>query len=391
MTDSRIRVAFVSEETGMGGGETSLINTVSALKRTTRAIPIIAGPGGWLETRCAEIGVEYVRIPMGRFALRMGLFPSVSLRTARALLHLVRTRQIDVLHAESAVPLVYCAIVCSLTRARCVATCHGFWPLRRRMSRLVVQFLCSRIYPVSEPVALDIERCLPRDRPPIVRLPLSVSAIFSEPGETKAEARAQLGIGEHLHVIVHIGRFQRVKGQDVLVAAMKRLVAVHGDRVRLFLIGGVEVNAESDAVQFHREVCSQVEESGLGTQVLFVGRKTEDEVARYIRAADVCVSPSRYESFGMGNVEAMVVGTPVVSTSVGASAQLVSNGVNGYLVPPENSALLAEALDHVLTNRDEAERMARRAQEGAMARFGPDVRARKLIDEYDGLLRRRMD
>lgn len=75
------------------------------------------------------------------------------------------------------------------------------------------------------------------------------------------------------------------------------------------------------------------------------------------RAADIFVLPSRGECFGHAIVEAMACGLPVISTSVGAVPELVCDGLNGYLVPPESPAALAAAIRRLVRNPDLGARM----------------------------------
>jgi glycosyltransferase involved in cell wall biosynthesis len=87
-----------------------------------------------------------------------------------------------------------------------------------------------------------------------------------------------------------------------------------------------------------------------------------DEIPAMLDAATVLVLPSRSEGLGRIVVEALCRGRPVVATRVGGITDLVRNGANGLLVPPRDSAALADALVRVLTDRGLAERLAAAAR-----------------------------
>ena len=91
------------------------------------------------------------------------------------------------------------------------------------------------------------------------------------------------------------------------------------------------------------------DELGVAGNVQFVPPQPHTELADYYRAADVCIVPSRAESFGLVALEAAACGTPVVAASVGGLRSLVDDGETGFLVddrdPAEYAAPVAKLLD----------------------------------------------
>jgi D-inositol-3-phosphate glycosyltransferase len=80
----------------------------------------------------------------------------------------------------------------------------------------------------------------------------------------------------------------------------------------------------------------------------FIGSVSQDELPYHYNAADVCVLPSHYESFGLAALEAAACGRPVVASDVGGLPTVVKNGVTGYLVPAKQSDIMAERLCELL-------------------------------------------
>jgi len=91
-----------------------------------------------------------------------------------------------------------------------------------------------------------------------------------------------------------------------------------------------------------------VTELGLEHRVRFVAPQPHDQLVDYYRAADVCVVPSRTESFGLVALEAAACGTPVVAANVGGLRLLVDDGVTGFLVDERDPAAYAARIDRVL-------------------------------------------
>ena len=128
---------------------------------------------------------------------------------------------------------------------------------------------------------------------------------------------------------------------------------------------------------------------GLEHRVTFLGRQTVDELVRLYNQAQVLVSPSLYEGFGLPAAEAMACGTPVIATTAGAFPEVIADGETGVLVQPGDARALADAIASLL--RDPA----RRASMGAAGvrrieeQFSWRVCAERTVALYEDVLRRR--
>ena len=108
---------------------------------------------------------------------------------------------------------------------------------------------------------------------------------------------------------------------------------------------------------------------GLEDVVHFVGLVTEEDLSRLYREAAVYVYPSPEEDFGMGIVEAMAAGTPVVAWNNGGPTVTVKHGETGYLVEPYDTDRFAESILGLATDPSLAERMGRAGHNCVMQRF----------------------
>jgi glycosyltransferase involved in cell wall biosynthesis len=124
-----------------------------------------------------------------------------------------------------------------------------------------------------------------------------------------------------------------------------------------------------------------VTELGLGSRVRFVGTATP--LVELLPLADLFVLPSETESFGLAALEALACGVPVVATAVGGIPEVVRDGETGLLVPPEDPAALARAIESLLADEPRRVTMARCAREDALTRFSPEP----AVTRYEGLLR----
>ena len=191
-------------------------------------------------------------------------------------------------------------------------------------------------------------------------VPPGVDHSVFRPGRGEgARLRERLGLDDR-PVLLFVGRIQPLKGVDV---ALRALAALEDQRTTLVVVGGPSgPSGPSESERLH----ALVGQLGLRERVVFVPPQPHDALADFYRAADVCVVPSRSESFGLVALEAAACGTPVVAAAVGGLRSLVDDGVTGFLVEGHEAADYAVPLSLLLSDRD----LAREMGEAAVARSG---------------------
>jgi glycosyltransferase involved in cell wall biosynthesis len=100
---------------------------------------------------------------------------------------------------------------------------------------------------------------------------------------------------------------------------------------------------------------------GIADRCRFVGRMPHDEVLRRVGSSFVAVVPSRSECFGLVNIEALAMGTPVVASDVGGISEIFNDGDEGYLVPPDDPDTLANRLAAIMGDPALRDRMSQKA------------------------------
>jgi glycosyltransferase involved in cell wall biosynthesis len=184
----------------------------------------------------------------------------------------------------------------------------------------------------------------------------------------RADANRPAPTGLPERFIAGVGRLDHQKGFDLLLEAFARL---DDPDLELVLVGR---GPEEGALK------AQAEKLGVGNRVHFPGF-VEHPAAIVSRAEIFCLS-SRWEGFGHVIVEAMAVGCPVVVCDCEfGPAEIVEHGNTGLLVPPEDVDALAKALIRLLSNRDEAERLAEHALKRA-----EDFGSKRIAENYWELL-----
>ena len=147
------------------------------------------------------------------------------------------------------------------------------------------------------------------------------------------------------HLLLIVARLHPEKGHRYLFEALPEIRRRVSKQVRLLVAGAFEAD--------YRE---RVRALGCDDMVSFLGfRKDAQDI---IAATDIMILPSVAEAFGLVLTEALYLGTPVIATRVGGIPEIVDDGVDGVLVPPEDSRALADAVVDLLTHEDRRRLMA---------------------------------
>jgi D-inositol-3-phosphate glycosyltransferase len=147
----------------------------------------------------------------------------------------------------------------------------------------------------------------------------------------RERARRRIGVHDR-RVLLFAGRIQPLKGVDL---AVRTVAALDDPSVVLLVVGGPSGPDGEKELRRTKELIHQL---GVGEQVRFVPAQPHDRLRDFYCAADVCIVPSRSESFGLVALEAAACGTPVVASAVGGLRSLVDDGHTGFLIDSRDPA-----------------------------------------------------
>jgi D-inositol-3-phosphate glycosyltransferase len=179
-----------------------------------------------------------------------------------------------------------------------------------------------------------------------------VDQAFFGPGH-RPQARRALGLPAAVPLLLFVGRIQPLKGADVAVRALAALTRYPD--AHLVVVGGPSGPRGEEHLSEVERIARQ---HSLTERVHLVPPQPHELLSTYYRAADVCVVPSRSESFGLVALEAAACGTPVVAAAVGGLTTLVDHGHTGYLVDDPTPDAFAAAAGRVLDDPLLGERLA---------------------------------
>lgn len=171
--------------------------------------------------------------------------------------------------------------------------------------------------------------------------------------------------------VLFLGRLGSRKSPDVLLRAAETVLSSHPE-VR-FRFGG-----DGDIAHY----AALAAELGISGNCEFLGWTTGADKEEAIRKSRIYCLPSKHEGMPMSVLEAMSYGLVTISTPVGGVPQVIKDGVNGYLMPIDDSEYLAERINALLDDSDLAERIGREGRKMIQESFSMDAFSRKLIDIY---------
>lgn len=213
-----------------------------------------------------------------------------------------------------------------------------------------------------------------------------VDHAFFGPGH-RPQARRALGLPEDGRLLLFVGRIQPLKCADVAIETLAELQAgvgaegARGEHYRLVIVGGPSGPHGEKALQGLHDVADA---RGVRDRVHLVDPQPHELLSTYYRAADVCLVPSRSESFGLVALEAAACGTPVVASAVGGLTTLVDHGRTGFLVEEGDPGAYAAAVRRTLDEPLAAERLSTASVLRARS-YTWRAAARALVELHDEL------
>lgn len=358
-----LRLLFISSLAHWGGRERWLVQAANGLAARGHDVQVVVRPGTKLMARAAEAGLSTL-------ALRAD-----TLLSPRSLFHMQRLLSRQRPHA---------VFLLDDAELRMVALCTwaGWRPL---IFRKVEPELDSPIPPTHPVFLRRVTRFLTSSRPGAawIRQKTGVGAGsvrvlrdgigLSDPPSAKNREllRRKLKLPGKSPLVLHVGKLEARKGQVTTLHALARLKARATSVPTLAFVG-----TGDDESRLH----DLVHELGLREHVLWVGFRTN--VASYMGAADFLVLPTQRPGISWTLLEAMAQQIPVIASNVDGIDELIEDGVNGLLVPPEDAESLARAMECLLQDGDLARRLALLGRATIQDGWGLDA----MLDELESLV-----
>ena len=268
---------------------------------------------------------------------------TISLRLASQIKTVLNEEKFDIIHLHEPFMPMLCTAVLRFSDTANVGTFHACqgrpsynfgWPISRIMLRRRCRKLTGKIA-VSKP-AMEFASKYIRGYYNII--PNGVDLEHFSPDVSPVDK-----FGDGKLNILFVGRLEKRKGLLHLLKAYQ-WVKQEIPNSRLIVVG--------PGTRLRHKYEKQVRHAGF-KDIVFVGYVSYDELPRYYKTADIfCAPATGRESFGIVLLEAMAIGKPIVASNIEGYASVITDSVDGLLVPPKDEKMLARALISLM--RDES-------------------------------------
>ncbi len=179
--------------------------------------------------------------------------------------------------------------------------------------------------------------------------------------EARTRVREELGLPPQAKLLLAVGRLNHQKGHDLIAESVPVVTADHPDAYWVWAGDGPD----------RSRLAERLDRAGAGERVVMLGQR--GDVPRLLAAADLLVFPSRYEGAPFALLEAMLCELPVLVSDAGPVPEFVRDGIDGRVVPAEDSLALAAGTSWALSHPDEMTAMAASARRRVLAEFSREA------------------
>ncbi len=369
----------------MAGGEVWIKHLVDSLAPAGACFHAALHYRGPLWQALAEQGVRTHRLNLHfvaagsrRELLVTGLGVLASGARLARLVWRTGTRLLHAFSPEAAEPAFVAA---RLTRRPLVVSMMNCGPYPA-LDRFVLRRV-DRVIAISQAVFADLVVAgIGPDRIDLIPLGINFAQLAeAEPGAL----RRQIGLPRQTPLIGVVATLERHKAQDVMIAAMPRILAAVPE-VHLALIGRDHLSGPARPGPYEAELRQLVACNQVAHRVHFLGYQPRAQ--RLVGDLDVAVLCSRREALGLTAIEALAHGVPLVATATQGLREVVSDSTTGLLVPPDDPEALSRAVIELLTDRARARQLAERGRLEVRERYDAARLARRNLELYQSLLTR---
>jgi glycosyltransferase involved in cell wall biosynthesis len=283
-------------------------------------------------------------------------------------------QDIQCVHSHTRITQVMGALLKKKTGRPFLTTCHGYF--KNRLSRRWFPCWGDKVIAISKAVEdhLKNDFGVPLEKIVLIESGIDLDAFEPVTEELKIERRKRFGLGQE-PVIGMVARLSDVKGQDILIKAMARVVT-EVPEAKLLLVG----MGKTESI-----LRSMVSRLGLEEHIRFIAlvNATNEMLSLF----DIFVMPSRQEGLGLSIMEAQAAGVPVIASRVGGIPGLIEDGRTGILVEPENVQALSSAVIELIKSRPRSRAIGLSGRDFIQMTHSSDCMVEKTIAVYQNFVR----
>ena len=363
-----LRVVIGLNQGGVQQGVLNLCRSVPAER--FRLIACAIENGGAIAKEIEQLGVEVIILG----------FKRQPWKTIRALVRVMREKNIHILHASSYHPSLYARIAAIIAGVPVrISYEHVVFDNRRPVRIFLNRILAGSTHAftaVGEAVAAQVRDWYSYDKKKVRVIHNGVDVDRFKPVLDRDAAKISLGLDPHRPVVSLVSRLDEEKGHRFLFEAAKK-VALSWD-VQWLVVG----TGRGEAA-----IKEQAKKNGVDGLITFLGMRRD--VPEILSATDIFAFPTLQEGFPNSLIEAMSSGCAVIASDFPGNLEVAKNGHNALIVPMGDSSKLADAILALLSEPRLAQRLSKQARLDIKEEFSLEAYARKMTGLYQALLEQR--
>ncbi|MFH1201758.1 MAG: glycosyltransferase family 4 protein [Candidatus Omnitrophota bacterium] len=359
----------------IGGGEISFLNLLENLDRTKFKPYVVAPSEGNFTEKIKNLNIPINIINLKKVKNPLNIYHSI--KTIKILIEFVRQNNIHLIHCNYTAGITLLGGISSK-----FTKIPFFWHVRNIESGgildLMLGLLASRIIIISKAVRNRFLWLFPKDK-----IILIYNGVDLDRFNTKIDRMAfrnEIGYRGDNFLIGTVGRFVSWKGYEYFIKSAK-IVSQKISNTK-FLIVGIDYFNDNKYLNYLRRLTKDL---NIEKKVVFLGNR--EDTPQIMSSLDLFVLPSIGEPFGRVLIEAMACARAIVAFRGGGVAEIVEDGITGFLLTPRDFKGMAEKIEYLLENGVVAETFGKNGRKRAEGLFDIKIHVKKVEDLYSGLIR----
>lgn len=360
------KIIEVSSDTNIGGAGKCLLILLKELDRTKFDVSLILPKNSLLAPLVRELGVRIIEVD--------GIADkSLDFSAVKKLKKIFREEKPDLVHTHASMSA---RIAAKMAGAKVVYTRHSVFPPAKRISRgigkkingFVNNYFSNRIIAVAEAAKENLTATGVSGK----KIDVVLNGVYPlAPAENKAEIRKRFGVSEDERVVSIIARLEDIKGHDYFIEAADLLLQ-KGYKAK-FIIAGTG--------SYEEHLKQKVKALGQEKNIIFTGFITD--VDKLMNITDIQANASfGTEATSLSLLEGMSLGIPAIVSDFGGNPGVIKPGVNGFIVPKQNSRMLAEGIGRLLKDPELYKKLSEGSKKVFAEVFTAQAMTRNTEDVY---------
>jgi len=357
-----VNILQILPELKVGGVERGVVDLARYLLDRGHKAVIVSG-GGSLVKELDMMGARHYELPVGKKN------PFIMIKMIPALINIIKTENIDIVHARSRVPAWIAFVACRFSSVKFVTTAHGYY--KNKFTSQVMAWARTVIV-ASNVIARHMidDFGVPYERIKLIPRGVDLSQFKYRLREKKKGDDFVIGL---------ISRITPIKGHAYFIKAISMVSRVI-PKLKVLIVG----DCPRSKAKYKEELEVLVRRLALTRTVEFVGQV--DDIPGILSNMDLLVLPTiSPEAFGRVIIEAQACGVPVIATKVGGVVDIIEDRVNGILVAPEDHLALQNAIIEVAKDSALAQNLVKNARNIVEKKFGLEKMADEILDVYNSI------